>query len=346
MEESLTNTARDEPAIQQETTTMETDCPKDEQCPIVPEADKTPTVPEVAQSQSALEAPPEADRSDEPDKPNGTLSKRQRKKLLKLENWEQRKKEKRQKEKEKMKAKRLEAIQQGLPVRTGPSRKELKRRKVSYAEATIEIAVDLSFDQLMIDKDVAKCVKQLLRMYTLNRRSARPVPLHFVGIEPGGAVERHLARNDGYRHWDVRFSSEHFMQLFKPSRVVYLTSESEHVLERLEQGCVYVIGGLVDHNQHKGHCYQLAQQHGIRHARLPLAEHLVIKTRTILTINQVFEILLNVHMGKEWQQTLLEVLPARKGVTPKTVPLATEDGAKATESGNAEDCQATAEQSG
>uniref|UniRef100_A0A182W561 tRNA (guanine(9)-N(1))-methyltransferase n=1 Tax=Anopheles minimus TaxID=112268 RepID=A0A182W561_9DIPT len=239
--------------------------------------------------------------------------------MLKLEKWELKKKEKRQKEKEKMKAKRMEAIEQGLPVRNGPSRKELKRRKISYADASIEVVIDLSFDQMMIDKDVAKCVKQLLRIYTLNRRSERPVPLHFAGIEKGGAVERHLARNDGYRHWDVRFSHEHFMQLFEPSTLVYLTSESDQVLDKLEPGCVYVIGGLVDHNKYKGHCYQLAQQKGIRHARLPLAEHLVIKTRTILTINQVFEILLNLHMGKEWQKTLLQVLPARKGVTPKPI---------------------------
>uniref|UniRef100_A0A182SGZ6 tRNA (guanine(9)-N(1))-methyltransferase n=1 Tax=Anopheles maculatus TaxID=74869 RepID=A0A182SGZ6_9DIPT len=266
---------------------------------------------------AGLQSVSEANEPNTSQSNNSELSKRQRKKLLKLENWEMKKKEKRQKEKEKMKAKRIEAIQQGLPIRNGPSRKELKRRKVSYSNATIEIVVDLSFDHMMIDKDVAKCVKQLLRIYTLNRRSERPVPLHFVGIEKGGAVERHLARNDGYRHWDVRFSSEHFMQLFKPSTLVYLTSESDQVLDRLEDGCVYVIGGLVDHNQHKGHCYQLAQQHGIRHARLPLAEHLVIKTRTILTINQVFEVLLNVHMGKQWQPTLLEVLPARKGVTPK-----------------------------
>uniref|UniRef100_A0A182RM47 tRNA (guanine(9)-N(1))-methyltransferase n=1 Tax=Anopheles funestus TaxID=62324 RepID=A0A182RM47_ANOFN len=260
-----------------------------------------------------------------PSQPPAELSKRQRKKLLKLENWEKRKKEKRLKEKEKMKAKRMEAVQQGLPVRNGPSRKELKRRKISYTDASIEIVVDLSFDQMMIDKDVAKCVKQLLRIYTLNRRSEHPIPLHFVGIEKGGAVERHLSRNDGYRHWDVRFSNEHFMDLFKPSSLVYLTSESDNVLDRLEPGCVYVIGGLVDHNQHKGHCYQLAQQKGIRHARLPLAEHLVIKTRTILTINQVFEILHNVHNGKDWLQTLLQVLPARKGVIPKSLEVTNTD---------------------
>uniref|UniRef100_A0AAG5DI44 tRNA (guanine(9)-N(1))-methyltransferase n=2 Tax=Anopheles atroparvus TaxID=41427 RepID=A0AAG5DI44_ANOAO len=249
--------------------------------------------------------------------PEVQLSKRQRKKLLKMESWEIKKKEKRLQEKEKCKAKRIEAINRGLPVRTGPSRKELKRRKMNYDEATAEVVVDLSFDKMMIDKDVAKCVKQLLRMYTLNRRSEKPIPLHFSGITEGGAVEKHLAKHDGYQHWDVRFSSEHFMKLFDPKQLIYLTSESDNLLERLERDHVYVIGGLVDHNQHKGYCYRLAEEFGIRHARLPLNEHLVLKTRTVLTINQVFEILLNINLGKGWQQTLLDVMPARKGATAK-----------------------------
>ncbi|XP_035775187.1 tRNA methyltransferase 10 homolog A-like [Anopheles albimanus] len=246
-----------------------------------------------------------------------TLSKRQRKKLLKLASWEEKKKAKRIKEKEKYKLKKVVAIEQGLPIRSGPSRKELKRRIIDYDQATIAIAVDLSFDGMMIDKDVAKCVKQLLRMYTLNRRAPRPVPLHFTGIVADGAVQRHLSRYDGYKHWDVKVSSSHLLDIFPRERLVYLTSESENVLERLEPNDVYVIGGLVDHNQHKGHCLRVAQELGVRHARLPLTEHLVIKTRTILTINQVFEIMLHIHAGRDWQSTLLEVLPQRKGAVPK-----------------------------
>ncbi|XP_055524313.1 tRNA methyltransferase 10 homolog A [Wyeomyia smithii] len=244
------------------------------------------------------------------------ISKRQRKKLIKLEQWEIKKKEKRLKEKEKMRQRKLKAVQNGLPVRNGPSRKELKRNKVDYSKSGITVAVDLSFGGMMMDKDVAKCVKQLLRIYTMNRRSEMPIPLHFTGIQPEGVIEKHLKRNDGYQHWDVKFSSESFLSLFDKQKLIYLTSESDNVLTELEKDHVYVIGGLVDHNQHKGHCHTLANKMGIRHARLPLSEHIVIKTRTILTINQVFEILMKIQLGKKWQETLLEVLPKRKGAKP------------------------------
>ncbi len=74
------------------------------------------------------------------------------------------------------------------------------------------------------------------------------------------------------------------------SDLVYLTSESDNVVTSLDPGTNYVIGGLVDHNRHKGLCHRLAVEKGVRHARLPLEENVAMRTRRVLTIDHVFEV--------------------------------------------------------
>ncbi|XP_059618848.1 tRNA methyltransferase 10 homolog A [Phlebotomus argentipes] len=244
--------------------------------------------------------------------PAEVLSKRRIKKLAKLQKWEVRKKIKRQEERERQRIKRQQAVLAGVE-RTAPTRKELKYNTTSKSPNPISVAVDLDFDDLMIDKDICKCVKQLLRIYTVNRRSQTPIPLFFTGIREDGRIHKTLERNDGYQNWDVTISHQSFLDLFERDKIVYLSSDSDHVLESLEDNHVYIIGGLVDHNSQKGLCLKIAEEKGLRHARLPLNENVVIKTRTVLTINHVFEILLRVTEKQSWKEAILSVLPMRKG---------------------------------
>lgn len=243
------------------------------------------------------------------------MSKRQKKKLLKLKQFEIRKKAMREREKQTKKLKKVLAKEQGLElVRTGPSRKELKLNKVSKNPADISVAFDLSFDDLMIDKDLSSCASQLLRVYTNNRRAKRPIPVHFTGLSEDGKLYEKLQRNEGWKNWDVIPHKESFMELFDKDKIIYLTSDSETVLDVLEKGAVYIIGGLVDHNHHKSLTLDLAQKNNIRTARLPLGEHLIMKTRTVLTINQVFDIILAISEGQSWKEALIEALPQRKNI--------------------------------
>lgn len=246
------------------------------------------------------------------------MSKRQIKKLEKLRKFQENKLKMRKAEKDKRKLKRKLCLEQGIElVKTGPSRKALKRNKIAQNPADIQVAIDLSFDELMIDKDLGSCASQLLRVYTANRRASRPIPVHFTGLNEKGKLYEKLERNEGWKNWDVIPHKEGFMELFDKDKIIYLTSESETVLDTLEAGAVYVIGGLVDHNHHKSLTHDLAGKSGVRTARLPLSEHLIIKTRTVLTINQVFDIILGVSEGKPWKEVLLEALPLRKGIKAK-----------------------------
>lgn len=110
-----------------------------------------------------------------------------------------------------------------------------------------------------------------------------------------------------------------YTEIFDKSELVYLTSESDNVITKLEDDKVYIIGGLVDHNAHKGVCYRVAVDQKIGHAQLPLKEFLDLKTRKVLTIDHVFEILLGVSSGMDWKEAFLKVLPARKGAKEREI---------------------------
>ncbi|KAJ6638578.1 Farnesol dehydrogenase, partial [Pseudolycoriella hygida] len=192
----------------------------------------------------------------------------------------------------------------------------LKRNRMDDSPNPYTVAVDLDFDDLMSDRDICKCAKQLLWVYTINRKSPMPLHLHYTGLKPGGAIQQTLQRNDGYQNWDIKITENSFMTTFNPEKIVYLTSDSDNVLTELDKESVYIIGGLVDHNHHKGLCLKRAEEKGLRTARLPLAEHISIKTRAVLTIVHVFDILLKVSQGQSWQNALIDVLPSRKGAKP------------------------------
>lgn len=219
---------------------------------------------------------------------NGTdrseiISKRKQKKALKMAKYEELKKLRRLREREKQKEKRKAEAALGIP---GPNkkRKELRMNKIDQSSNTVRVAIDFGYDELMSDKDMAKCSKQLLRVYTENRKSSAPIRLHYTGIREGSKIKTALDRNDGYLNWDVKMHPESYIDIFDHDSIVYLTSESENVLTEIDPNAVYIIGGLVDHNHHKGLSFERAEQKQLKTARLPLSEHITIKTRTVLTI--------------------------------------------------------------
>ncbi|KAL7411521.1 guanine-1-methyltransferase-domain-containing protein [Mrakia frigida] len=95
--------------------------------------------------------------------------------------------------------------------------------------------------------------------------------------------------------------------------VVYLTADSPHEIDALEEGMTYVIGGIVDHNRYKNLCLDKAEKLGIKTARLPIGTYLsAMPTRKVLTVNQVYEILTGWVEFRDWEVVLQKVIPQRK----------------------------------
>lgn len=95
--------------------------------------------------------------------------------------------------------------------------------------------------------------------------------------------------------------------------VVYLSSDSPYTLERLEPNTTYIVGGLVDKNREKGLCYRRARERGIRTAKLPIGQFMVMQSRQVLATNHVVEIMLRWLEYEDWGKAFLSVIPKRKG---------------------------------
>ena len=73
------------------------------------------------------------------------------------------------------------------------------------------------------------------------------------------------------RNWDVDVQHNvEYCKVFDAKQCCYLSSEADEVLETLDENTVYIIGGIVDHNSQKGLCKRLADERGVRTARLPI----------------------------------------------------------------------------
>ncbi|VVC32922.1 tRNA methyltransferase TRMD/TRM10-type domain,tRNA methyltransferase TRM10-type domain [Cinara cedri] len=236
-----------------------------------------------------------------------TTSKRQIKKLQKHQKWleqkEKRKefnKEKKQ-EKKKWKAQMREA---GIEIQ------KIKTTKMAESTCKQRIVLDMSYDDMMSDKDLCKCSSQILRCYSVNRRMENPMQLYICSYE--GKIKETMAKHNGSEFWDIKYMEDSYDKVFKKEEIVYLTSESSNVLENIDENKVYIIGGLVDHNAFKGASLEAAENLGLAHARLPIDENIMMKTRKILTIIHVYEIISKVVSGVSWKESFMDTLPKRK----------------------------------
>ncbi|KAI1714534.1 tRNA (Guanine-1)-methyltransferase domain-containing protein [Ditylenchus destructor] len=236
-----------------------------------------------------------------------TLSKSQLKKQKKQAKWLETKSLKRKMERIRRKEKKAALRESGADL----CLKKPPIRLMSESKCKIRVAVDMAYDKIMSDICIRKTVSQLSYCYATNRRANNPLQYYIVNLrEQSKSI---LDKFSGSHQWDVFVLEDSISEIWRKEDIVYLTAESENVLESLQPDKAYVIGGLLDHNSQKGLCHSIAIDKGYSHARLPIDEFVKMRTRKVLTINQVFEILLRFSESQNWEEAFFSVIPKRKG---------------------------------
>ena len=262
------------------------------------------------------------------------LSKNARKRLAKQEAWAAKKKARKEEEKALKQQKsdearaafaaKMEAMTDAGSAEYEAARKANREKRIKEAEeakakktealrSPYSVVLDLEFGDLMTEKESRSMAKQLTYCYSANTKAAVPLCLYFTGLD-GEVGEALLKSSPGYKNWAVRHEEGSYLDALAERKgdLVYLTADSEHELTEFKPNEVYIIGGIVDKNRHKNLTLNKANEQGIRHARLPIRDHLKMTGTHILTVNQALDIVLAQLELKDWDKAMERAVPVRK----------------------------------
>lgn len=269
-----------------------------------------------------------------PDTVDG-LSKKGRKRLLKQEVRKDAKKLRKDKDKEKKKGSNSRSFRISVvPEVTDAdgvriSRKERKEAsKAEFSSLCLQnftVIIDLNWEEHHTEKALKSLKQQVMYCYGFNKRHTLPALIHLTGLGP--LLSEQLVAQNHADNWlgmkmtrseyisltdDYSLSYDDDVKAGLKKQLVYLTSDAEETIESLDKNCAYIIGGVVDRNRLKGITYKKATAQGIRTAKLPIKENYALSATHILTVNHVFEILLNYGSTGGWKKAMEAVLPQRK----------------------------------
>ena len=273
----------------------------------------------LVDTMSALNA---ASSDNDDDQKHENLSKNQQKKIARHERVLENNKAKRKSEQERAREKYKLLRQQG-----GPSKEEIRIQQLARLKEAvgtgIKVCLDFQFEGMMIEKELTHLVNQAKRVYSSNKSATHPFDLHFLNLHKNSKTYQMCCdKNTGFENYLVTMSNCGATELFEAEHIVYLTPDSDTVLEELYHDHVYVIGGLVDDSVKKNTSHLYCEAASLKTARLPIPELMSRSEKggsfkQILTINQVFDILLHFHQGRDWKSALNKHVPAKTGFVVK-----------------------------
>ena len=126
--------------------------------------------------------------------------------------------------------------------------KFLERRK-TMPTGLFSVVIDLSYTDRQTEKEMKSLRSQINHCYGSNAHAAIQLPLHLTSFT--GPVKEACSVLAGFDTWNIAKHEESYLECFPKDTIVYLTSDSPTVLDTFDNNCVYVIGGMVDHNRLK-----------------------------------------------------------------------------------------------
>ncbi|CDR45818.1 CYFA0S20e00540g1_1 [Cyberlindnera fabianii] len=227
--------------------------------------------------------------------------------------YQQIRKEKKARARENRRAKIQEYVEKGQEVPDELKQRRKQRMPEDQSDSGLKFVIDCDFDDLMTEKERVSLSAQITRSYSSNRFAKQTAECTVSSFNKllKKRFEEGL-KDANWANWDhFTFQEEEFKPEDK-EKCIYLSSDSTEVLETLEPGMTYVIGGIVDKGRYKNLCKDKAEKMGLVTKRLPIDEYIKLSGRRVLTTTHVVELMLKWMEVKDWRLAFNSVLPPRK----------------------------------
>ena len=188
----------------------------------------------------------------------------------------------------------------------------------------LKVCIDCSFSNRMSDKEMSRLAQQIGRCYASNKLLKTPVHLTLCNLDKESKFYAELVRvNDGFVNYKLLTTEKPLEKLYSNQleSLCYLSPDSKTYLEELDSTSTYVIGGLVDETVSKQVTLTKCTELKVKSFSLPIEKYMTRKINglngrsynynKILAINQVFDILANFYLEKDWPKALEIGIPPR-----------------------------------
>ncbi|XP_024366712.1 uncharacterized protein [Physcomitrium patens] len=200
----------------------------------------------------------------------------------------------------------------GLRASRKDERKVRKDKLIQVMADGQNIVIDLEFVENMKPNEISSLCQQVVHSYAANGRAEVPCRLSLTSCT--STVREQLKMHYGFESWLLHKEYKSYIDVFEGRKedLVYLTADSETVLETVDKTKIYIVGGLVDHDRWDGIAAEKAKNQGISTAKLPIDKHML--SSQVLTVDQVVDILLQFMNIGDWEKAVSTAIPPRKRV--------------------------------
>ena len=148
---------------------------------------------------------------------------------------------------------------------------------LAYAMAYGQTLVfDCSFEEHMKERELINLAEQMNICHGVNKVSKNPFHFHFCNLDSRSYFRKKLDQFlPGIENMPLSVSSENYTDIYPRERLVYLTPNSDNVLDTFDHDDIYIIGSIVDKSIVKPFTFAKAKSEKIRTAKLPLDNYLL-----------------------------------------------------------------------